>query len=222
MKINHNFESIDGNDLTTFFTSEEKNDRSIYLESGDIQEQKEGKVIGIRTNNYKYLRSRNNPKQNISLYDLKNDPMETNNLSSNTELVKKLEKILLSLLDKHEPSEILSTLTESEEIKINEELKKMGYIKWSYLAVQSLSKNKRIGLNFLSILNDIKRRPEDAAEELGVPTEEINQIIAGEKELSFEIVNRAIEIWPLNARDFFLINDDENFGQAFNQNMKLF
>ena len=109
--------------------SEEKNDRSIYLESGDIQEQKEGKVIGIRTNNYKYLRSRNNPKQNISLYDLKNDPMETNNLSSNTELVKKLEKILLSLLDKHEPSEILSTLTESEEIKINEELKKMGYIK---------------------------------------------------------------------------------------------
>ena len=76
------------------------------------------------------------------------------------------------------------------------------------MAVQSLSKNKRIGLNFLSILNDIKRRPEDAAEELGVPTEEINQIIAGEKELSFEIVNRAIEIWPLNARDFFLINDD--------------
>ena len=60
----------------------------------------------------------------------------------------------------------------------------------------------------MSILNDIKRRPEDAAEELGVPTEEINQIIAGEKELSFEIVNRAIEIWPLNARDFFLINDD--------------
>ncbi|MBL77224.1 MAG: hypothetical protein CL763_09945 [Chloroflexi bacterium] len=129
LKINYNFESIDGNDLTTFFTSEEKNDRIIYLESGDIQEQKEGKVIGIRTNNYKYLRSRNNPKQNISLYDLKNDPMETNNLSSNTELVKKLENFLLSLLDKHEPSEILSTLTESEEIKINEELKKMGYIK---------------------------------------------------------------------------------------------
>ena len=76
------------------------------------------------------------------------------------------------------------------------------------MEVQSLSKNKRIGLNFLSILNDIKRRPEDAAEELGVSTEEINQIIAGEKELSVEIVNRAIEIWPLNARDFFLINDD--------------
>ena len=74
--------------------------------------------------------------------------------------------------------------------------------------VQSLSKNKRVGLNFLSILNDIKRRPEDAALELGVTTEEINQIITGEKELSIEIVNRAIEIWPLNARDFFLINDD--------------
>jgi transcriptional regulator with XRE-family HTH domain len=76
------------------------------------------------------------------------------------------------------------------------------------LEVQSLSKNKRIGLNFLSILNDIKRRPEDAAEELGVTTEEINQIIAGEKELSIEIINRAIEIWPVNKRDFFIFEDD--------------
>ena len=33
------------------------------------------------------------------------------------------------------------------------------------------------GQNFLGILNDIKRRPEDAAEELGVPLDEINAII---------------------------------------------
>jgi len=129
LKINYNFESIDGNDLTTFFTSEESTDRNIYLESGDIQEQKEGKVIGIRTSNYKYLRSRTNPKQDVSLYDLTNDPMETNNISSNTELVKKMEKFLIDLLDKHESLEVSSTLSESEEIKINEELKKMGYIK---------------------------------------------------------------------------------------------
>lgn len=38
---------------------------------------------------------------------------------------------------------------------------------------------KRIGSNFLGILNDLKRRPKDAAEELGVSLAEINSIIEG-------------------------------------------
>ena len=76
------------------------------------------------------------------------------------------------------------------------------------LEEKSITENRRIGLNFLGILNDIKRRPEDAAVELGVSTQEINEIISGERELSFELVKRATEIWPLNFRDFFLISDD--------------
>ena len=64
------------------------------------------------------------------------------------------------------------------------------------------------GKNFLGILNDIKRRPADAAIELDVPVEEINAIIEGKKLISPEIVNRAIEIWPVNARDFYIIYDD--------------
>ena len=67
---------------------------------------------------------------------------------------------------------------------------------------------KRVGLNFLSILNDIKRRPEDAAQELGVETHVINEIIEGKRELTYDLVKKAIQIWPLNARDFFLITDD--------------
>jgi len=67
---------------------------------------------------------------------------------------------------------------------------------------------KRSGYNFLSLLNDIKRRPEDAANELGVEIEEINAIIEGRKEISFELILKAISIWPVNPRDFFLINDD--------------
>ena len=35
------------------------------------------------------------------------------------------------------------------------------------------------GKNFLGILNDIKRRPEDAANELGVDLSEIESIIQG-------------------------------------------
>lgn len=64
------------------------------------------------------------------------------------------------------------------------------------------------GKNFLGILNDIKRRPEDAANELGIPLEEINAVIEGKKILSAELVNKAIQIWPVNARDFYVIQDD--------------
>tara|TARA_Y100000310_G_scaffold344355_1_gene456701 strand:- start:3986 stop:5350 length:1365 start_codon:yes stop_codon:yes gene_type:complete len=80
------------------------------------------------------------------------------------------------------------------------------------MVIELISENKRIGQNFLSILNDIKRRPEDAAKELGISTNEVNEIIQGKRELTFDIVKRAIEIWPLNARDFFLITDDSPNG----------
>jgi len=80
------------------------------------------------------------------------------------------------------------------------------------MVIELISENKRIGQNFLSILNDIKRRPEDAAKELGISTNEVNEIIQGKQELTFDIVKRAIEIWPLNARDFFLITDDSPNG----------
>ena len=64
------------------------------------------------------------------------------------------------------------------------------------------------GQNFLGILNDIKRRPEDAAKELDIPLDEINAIIKGQKTVSQEIVNKAVKIWPVNARDFYIIRDD--------------
>ena len=39
----------------------------------------------------------------------------------------------------------------------------------------------RSGNNFLGILNDIKRQPENAADELGVSINQINSIIRGEE-----------------------------------------
>jgi len=67
---------------------------------------------------------------------------------------------------------------------------------------------KRSGHNFLGLLNDIKRRPEDAAKELEIPLEEINSMIKGEKEIPLTLIKKAIKKWPLNSRDFFLIHDD--------------
>ena len=54
--------------------------------------------------------------------------------------------------------------------------------------------NKRIGSNFLGILNDIKRRPSDAAKELEISEEEIENIINGKIGLSNEIVSKAIKV----------------------------
>ena len=67
---------------------------------------------------------------------------------------------------------------------------------------------KKIGINFLGILNDIKRRPKDAARELEVSLDEINSILSGKKELPADIVDKAIKIWPVNARDFYIMYDD--------------
>ena len=80
---------------------------------------------------------------------------------------------------------------------------------------QEKSRSKELiksGQNFLGILNDLKRRPEDAAIELGISLEEITQIIDGEKILSQEIIEKAVKIWPLNVSDFYIIYDDTPTG----------
>ena len=74
------------------------------------------------------------------------------------------------------------------------------------------NENKRMGSNFLGILNDLKRRPEDAAKELGITTTEISSIIKGETKLTSKIISRAAEIWPISERDFYIIQDDCDFG----------
>ena len=63
-------------------------------------------------------------------------------------------------------------------------------------------------LKFRKILNDLKRRPEDAARELNIPSEEINKMLNGELDPDFSLLKKATEIWPINLNDFFGIEDD--------------
>ena len=77
--------------------------------------------------------------------------------------------------------------------------------------LESKTKNEsrlRSSSNFLGILNDIKRRPEDAAKELGVSIELIQSIIDGTSDIPSSLIDKAIKIWPVNKRDFFVIEDD--------------
>ena len=83
---------------------------------------------------------------------------------------------------------------------------------------QEKSQSKELiksGQNFLGILNDLKRRPDDAATELGISLEELTQIIDGKKILSQEIIEKAVKIWPVNVSDFYIIYDDTPTGVKF-------
>ncbi|MEK6809577.1 MAG: helix-turn-helix domain-containing protein [Nanoarchaeota archaeon] len=67
---------------------------------------------------------------------------------------------------------------------------------------------RKNGRNLQGIINDLKRRPEDAARELDVHVEEFNAYLRGEAEIPPELIRRATEVWPVNERDFYCIKDD--------------
>ena len=62
----------------------------------------------------------------MKLYDLKNDPNEENNIQDEI-LIKKMEDILLEILNKSKSS-VKKEITDDEAQKLEEELRKMGYI----------------------------------------------------------------------------------------------
>jgi hypothetical protein len=67
---------------------------------------------------------------------------------------------------------------------------------------------KRSGANFLSIINDLKRNRQAAADELGVPLARVESIIAGEEPLTEDLLRKAVSVWPVNRRDFMIVEDD--------------
>ena len=47
---------------------------------------------------------------------------------------------------------------------------------------------KKINIKFKKILNDLKRRPEDAASDLGITKKEIIEILDGKRKLKFDLI----------------------------------
>ena len=118
--------SIDGRSNVPLIENQESDELPVYIETGSKNPRETGKVIGIRTSNYKYFRSRNNPQENVNLYDLRNDPTEENNIHDNS-VIKKMEDILLDIISKSKSSEE-NKITDEEAKKLEEELRKMGYV----------------------------------------------------------------------------------------------
>ena len=89
---------LDGQSLLPLVNNLEWNEKSLYIESTSTSHEQKGKTIGVRTPEYKYYRSKDNPKKIIALFDLKNDPFEKNNLAKDLpQIVDSMEKILIKL-----------------------------------------------------------------------------------------------------------------------------
>ena len=131
--------NIHGRSLVPLMNGKEFNSIPIYLTSfaiikrlflSIIVDEELGPLVGIRTPNFKYFRNFQDPKKDVHLYDLKNDPLEDNNIADKrSDIVKEME---LNVEKIQEDS--LPLLNEEEEIddeeiiRVQESLKKLGYI----------------------------------------------------------------------------------------------
>tara|TARA_B110000014_G_scaffold263804_1_gene261863 strand:+ start:1902 stop:2996 length:1095 start_codon:yes stop_codon:yes gene_type:complete len=116
---------IDGVNLKPLIDGMDFPENPAYIESNPLVLQESNDVIGIRTSTYKYFRDKDNPKERIHLFNLKDDPFEENNLSSDINLVEKYEKILDTIL-KSQVNKIEENSPDSDEIE--KELRKLGYV----------------------------------------------------------------------------------------------
>ena len=99
-----------------------------YLHTMPFQKLSLSDMVGLRTSKYKYFRAACNPKENVNLYDLKNDPYENNNIAeTNKKLVTQFEKKILQL-EKDNLSEYEEKISEQELQRISNELKRLGYM----------------------------------------------------------------------------------------------
>ena len=117
---------IDGTSLVPLFSGHEIDKKPLYIQSMPHISKAEKQSAGIRTESFKYFRD-NDDIKNCQLFDLINDPLEEYDISSsNKELVSEMEGILQKYLD--EKTDSHSVLDDDERKKVEDELKKLGYI----------------------------------------------------------------------------------------------
>ena len=124
----HN-QKVDGRSLIPMINGEIMDDLPVYIESNPKLADPVGDNIGIRTSQYKYWRSRNNPKENVNLFDLESDPLETTNVSDqHPSIISQMEQSLLEITGDSVNYMDDDELSEDEYIKTRNELKRLGYI----------------------------------------------------------------------------------------------
>ena len=119
---------ISGKSLISLDDESSQEENINYLHTMPYQKLTPSDMVGLRTSNYKYFRSAYDAKENVHLYDLKNDPYENNNIAeTNKELVTEFEKKILQL-EKDNFSQYAEKIPEKELQRISNELKRLGYM----------------------------------------------------------------------------------------------
>jgi|APSaa5957512535_1039671.scaffolds.fasta_scaffold23559_2 arylsulfatase A-like enzyme len=122
--------SVHGQSLKPLLKNKTISEFPVYLESTVFATIQKNAIphLGIRTPQFKYFRRVDNPKESIHLYDLVNDPFEENNIfSKNQNIVFKMEEEILKI-KKNNSMPVLEDLDDSETKKVEDELRKLGYI----------------------------------------------------------------------------------------------
>ncbi|MEC7712374.1 MAG: sulfatase-like hydrolase/transferase, partial [Thermoproteota archaeon] len=89
---------ISGKSLISFDDESSQEENPSYLHTMPHHKLSPSDMVGLRTSKHKYFRAARDPKENVNLYDLKNDPYENDNIAeTNKELVIQLEKKILQL-----------------------------------------------------------------------------------------------------------------------------
>lgn len=123
-----NLDNVDGKSLTPIIEGKTHDESVAYIETGSRDPKRLGNIIGIRTTQYKYLRSRDDPDSHVSLFDLQSDPLEKINLAElKPKIAQEMESLLLQLLGNAVQTD-LKQLDDEETKKIQEELRKLGYL----------------------------------------------------------------------------------------------
>lgn len=122
-----------GKSLVPLLKDKEFEEKFAYLESATFPITKEFQesvkpVIGVRTLEYKYFKKIKNPMEKY-LYDLKNDPLEENNIAgSKPNIVNEMERILTKIRENIPIENKQEKMSYEETKKVEQELRKLGYI----------------------------------------------------------------------------------------------
>ena len=118
---------IDGLSFKPLIDNLELDEKPIYLHTMPHEKIEEEDTEGLRTKKYKFLRSVNEPTKNRHLYDLELDEFENNNLIQTLpNIAEKLENDMEDI--KSSSLEESEDISEEETKKIQEELKRLGYM----------------------------------------------------------------------------------------------
>ena len=126
-KLNNDVKT-DGRSLVPAMEEKNLEEKPIYLHTIPYVKVSPYDRVGLRTGKYKYFRNSDDSKKDVHLYDLDIDPKENNNITKqNPDIINKFEKILFSIQNYGE-QDTIEEIPADELHKIEEELKKSGYI----------------------------------------------------------------------------------------------